>query len=198
MSKKILLCAIFFFFSPVVLLGFLFSGNLMTRVNVLGTTSVKDISLAQTMADLSSQSTGEIFVSVKNESSTAVMIENYLKHFNSPLLPYVDSFLMSSEKYGVDPKLIVAIAQQESNLGKSSPEDCYNAWGWGIHARGTTCFSDWNEAIETVTKGIAKNYCAKGLCGDPCEMMKKYTPKSNGSWCFGVKQFLNEMETGIF
>jgi len=122
----------------------------------------------------------------------------YLKHYNSPLLPYTDTILSSGRKYNVDPRLIVAIAQQESNLGKTSPEDCYNAWGWGIHASGTTCFGSWNEAIETVTKGLAKSYCAKGLCDDPCEMMKKYTPKSNGSWCFGVNQFLGEMEHGDF
>jgi len=29
-------------------------------------------------------------------------------------------------------------------------------------------------------------------------MMKKYTPKSNGSWCAGINQFLREMETGDF
>lgn len=129
--------------------------------------------------------------------ATPVIIENYLRHYHSPLLPYTNKILEEAEKNGVKPQLIVAIAQQESNLGKKSPEGCFNAWGWAIHERGTLCFSNWEEAIEVVTRGIAVGYCQKGLCDDPCEMMKKYTPKSNGSWCAGVNQFLKEMETGV-
>ena len=139
-----------------------------------------------------------IVPAIEAEDSIPIVIENYLKHYNSPLLSFKDDIVKIARENNVNPRLIVAIAQQESNLGKSSPEGCNNAWGWGIHARGTTCFENWKEAISVVTKGIAKNYCSKGLCNDPCEMMKKYTPKSNGSWCRGVNQFLTELETGNF
>ncbi len=139
-----------------------------------------------------------ILPSIKGENSTSLVIEKYLDKYNSPLLPYVDIIVNSAEKAGVDPKLIVAIAQQESNLGKTSPENCFNAWGWGIHSKGTKCFTGWPEAIESVTSGIGLSYCSKGYCGDPCLMMKKYTPRSNGSWCAGVNRFLSDMETGDF
>lgn len=139
-----------------------------------------------------------VLPSIKGESSTSLVIEKYLDRYDSPLLPYVDIIISSAEEAGVDPKLIVAIAQQESNLGKTSPENCFNAWGWGIHSKGTKCYTGWPEAIESVTLGIAVNYCLKGYCDDPCVMMKKYTPRSNGSWCAGVKQFLTDMEFGNF
>lgn len=136
--------------------------------------------------------------SYKTENSNYIIVENYLKRYGSPLLSSSDFLVDSSIKYGVDPFLIVAIAQQESNLGKKTPENCFNAWGWGIHSKGTKCYLNWEEAIESVTSGIAKDYCGKGYCQDVCIMMKKYTPGSNGSWCFGVNQFLEELKTGNY
>jgi hypothetical protein len=141
---------------------------------------------------------GAVASTINAQDAIPVVIEDYLRHYRSPLLPHASLIVEVGRKYNVDPRLIVAIAQQESNLGKKSPENCYNAWGWGIHERGTKCFPTWSEAIEAVTRGIANGYCAKGFCDDPCIMMRKYTPKSNGSWCAGVNQFLREMETGNY
>jgi len=141
---------------------------------------------------------GAIAFSIRAENSTRVVIERYLNRYNSPLAPYSELIVSEAASFGIDPKLLIAIAQQESNLGKNSPEGCFNAWGWGIHAKGTKCYENWEQAIKSVATGIAQNYCAKGYCEDPCVMMKKYTPRSNGSWCFGVKQFLREMEYGDF
>jgi len=204
MLKKFLLCFVFFLLSPLILaMGFyltdsssrllpwLAKGNAQAQEKVLGAVT-KSFS-SEALAEV-----GLIESSIKTENSLPLIIENYLRHYNSPLLPYKDKILEEAAFHKVNPELIVAIAQQESNLGKKSPENCFNAWGWAIHERGTKCFDDWNNAIETVTAGIASGYCEKGLCDDPCEMMKKYTPKSNGSWCLAVKQFLGEMETGNF
>lgn len=196
LKHKLLICGIFFCSTPILILFLLFLSNPASKDKILGTSTTSPESLNVFLA----QNNDENIVSstVLTDNSTPLIIENYLKRYRSPLLPFKDAIISYSEKYNVNPKLIVAIAQQESNLGKVSPENCYNAWGWGIHAGGTTCFNNWDEAIETVTRGIAKSYCAKGLCDDPCVMMKKYTPKSNGSWCFGINHFLGEMETGNF
>lgn len=194
--KKFILSCMFFFVSPVVIFALIITSGVFPRPAVLGDADSSESN--HMLLPFQSYETEMIVPSLKSSSSTLIMIEKYLKHYNSLLYPYSGIIMNSSEKYGVDPKLIVAIAQQESNLGKSSPDGCNNAWGWGIHARGTTCFESWEEAIDKVTMGIAKNYCSKGLCEDPCEMMKKYTPRSNGSWCRGVNQFLVEMETGNF
>jgi hypothetical protein len=194
MTKKILLCLIFFAASPFVLgLTLLFGGNFSGGV-VLGDSSISPNKIYSPFLE----ETGVIAQTIKAGDSVPIMIERYLERYDSPLALHTETLLSAAYRYNVNPKLIVAIAQQESNLGKKSPENCYNAWGWAIHERGTKCFESWDDAIETVTRGIAENYCAKGYCDDPCEMMKKYTPKSNGSWCAGINQFLREMETGDF
>jgi hypothetical protein len=199
MIKKFLLCMLFFVISPTVLVLTIYFINLMGSGRVLGeATEISPSPPINVMASEAEEAIGLVAPTIKAESSVPVLIGNYLLHYHSPLLPFVDQIVQSAKKYEIDPRLIVAIAQQESNLGKVIPENCFNAWGWAIHERGTKCFQSWPEAIEIVTKGIAQGYCQKGLCDDPCLMMKKYTPKSNGSWCAGVKQFLNEMETGRF
>ena len=122
-----------------------------------------------------------------------VIIRQYLAKYNSPLESYADLIFQTSQKYNLDYRLLVAIAQQESNLGKKIPANSYNAWGWGVHSQGTLGFSDWEEAIETVAKGLRENYLDKGLT-TPEEIMSVYTPLSSGSWAFGVRQFMGEME----
>ena len=196
MTKKIVLCLLFFAVSPLFLFLALFF-QMADQKQVLG----DSISLSPQPAGAMVsplEDVGVVAPTIIAQDSTPIMIENYLRHYQSPLVSYVDNFVEAGKRYHIKPQLVVAIAQQESNLGKNSPENCYNAWGWGIHSQGTTCFANWPEAIDAVTRGIAREYCAKGYCDDPCVMMEKYTPKSNGSWCAGVKQFLDELATGDF
>src|SRR4030067_898330 len=96
---------------------------------------------------------------------------------SSPLVPYTDFILETSEKYGLDWRLLTAISGNESLFGRVTPPDCYNAWGWGIHSRGTLCFSNWEEGIETVARGIKKNYIDQGLVTVD-QIMLKYAPVS--------------------
>jgi len=126
-----------------------------------------------------------------------VKLKNYLEFYRSPLLPYAQNLCEAADKYRLDYRLLVAIAQQESNLCKTSRPEWFNCWGWGIHSKGIKTYENYPQAIEDVANGLSKNYCDKGYCEDPCVMMKKYTPNSNGSWCFGIKKFLAEIEYGF-
>ena len=82
---------------------------------------------------------------------------------------------------------------QESNLCRLIPEDSHNCWGWGIYGTTVTRFDSYDEAIETVAKGIKKNYIDKGLV-TASAIMKVYTPQSKGSWAYGVNTFLKALE----
>jgi hypothetical protein len=135
---------------------------------------------------------GAFTYTVKSEDAIPEIIKSYLKRYNSPLLPYADYLVTVSREYGLDPRLLVAIAQQESNLCKKIPDNSHNCWGWGIHSRGTLRYLSYKEAIDAVTIGLSKNYLGKGL-STPEEIMAIYTPLSNGSWAAGVQQFLDEM-----
>lgn len=132
---------------------------------------------------------------IDSEDAREIIIRKYLEKYNSPMAPFAGFIVETSDKYSLDWRLLVAIAQQESNLGKKIPKDSYNAWGWGIHSRGSLGFESWEEGIETVAKGLKEKYIDKGYV-TPEEIMSKYTPHSNGSWAFGVIQFLNELEYG--
>jgi hypothetical protein len=131
-----------------------------------------------------------------------VIIRNYLRAYNSPLEPYAELIVKKSDEYGLSNyKLPVAIAQQESNLGKKMPPNCHNAWGWGIHSQGTLCFKNWETGIDAYIKGLSEKYGDVLGAQDEDKMlqllMARYAPvsleKSNGSWAKGVKQFLDEI-----
>ncbi|MBI2268428.1 MAG: hypothetical protein HYU80_03230 [Candidatus Blackburnbacteria bacterium] len=136
---------------------------------------------------------GEVRGAFTTADARSEIIKQYLEKYNSPLLPYAQNLVVTAEKYGLDFRLLVAIAQQESNLCKKIPEDSYNCWGWGIHSKGTLRFQSYPEAIEEVAQGLKEDYFDKGYT-TPEDIMKKYTPFSPGTWAAGIQQFLGEME----
>jgi hypothetical protein len=124
-----------------------------------------------------------------------LIIRKYLERYHSPLVPYANLLVKAADENRLDWRLLVAIAQQESNLGKKIPKNSYNAWGWGIHRQGTLHFASWEEGISQVASGLKERYVDKGFTTAD-EIMAKYCPLSNGSWANGVNQFLAELETG--
>lgn len=136
---------------------------------------------------------GMVSSSIVSSDARPVIIRQYLAKYNSPLLPYADNFFQAAQKYNLDYRLLVAIAQQESNLGKKAPQGTYNAWGWGIHQEGTLGFSSWAEGIETVAKGLREDYLDKGFV-TVADIAGRYAPPSKEAWEFGVNQFMEEME----
>lgn len=138
----------------------------------------------------------EIKTALATEDARPLVINRYLKHYDSPMEGMGEYIVKVSDRFGLDPYLVVAIAQQESNLGKLMPPDCHNAWGWGIHSAGTLCFDSWNEGINTFISGLSEKYLAYGL-RTPDEIMTKYNATSpGGAWAKGVSQFLEDLQTG--
>ncbi|KUK78929.1 MAG: transmembrane(s)proteins 12..34 [Microgenomates bacterium 39_7] len=137
--------------------------------------------------------TGTVSFEVGTADARPVIIKQYLEKHRSPLTSYADYFFEVAQKYNLDYRLLVAIAQQESNLGKKVPEGTYNAWGWGIHSKGTLGFSSWEEGIETVARGLRESYLDKGFVSLE-QIAARYAPPSKEDWAFGVSQFMKEME----
>lgn len=144
----------------------------------------------------------EFSTDIKTKDARPVVIDNYLAKYSSPMTGLGELIVSKAEeladKYQLDPTylafLTVAIGQNESNLGKKMPPDCFNAWGYGIHSAGTLCFQNWEEGITRFMTGVAENYITKRGLDTPEEMMTMYTPHSpNGAWAKGVNQFLADL-----
>ncbi len=125
--------------------------------------------------------------------SRAANLKSFFRKYNSPLYDSAETIVRVSDQYQFDYRLLPAIAMQESNLCKYIPTDSYNCWGWGIYGDVVTKFPSYDEAIETIAKGIKDNYLDKGLL-TASAIMEKYTPSSKGSWAHGVNTFLRALE----
>ena len=128
-----------------------------------------------------------------NSDIRVATLKSFFRQHNSPLYDHADFIVASADKYNLDFKLVPAISMQESNACRVIPNNSYNCWGWGIYGANVTRFSSYEEAIETVSKGLKENYIDRGLISAD-EIMRKYTPGSNGSWAFGVETFLKILE----
>ncbi|MCX6726446.1 MAG: hypothetical protein NTY75_01370 [Candidatus Shapirobacteria bacterium] len=131
------------------------------------------------------------------DDARPILIKKYLEKYKSPLAPYSDMIFQLSQTYGFDYYWIVAIAQQESNLCKKIPDNSHNCWGYGINSAGTLKFDNYELALKSYAEYLKTNYFDKGL-NTPELIMKKYCPHSNGSWAYGVNQFIQEIESGSF
>lgn len=121
------------------------------------------------------------------------IIRQYLNRYNSPLEPYAELLVKVADDNDFDYRWMVAIAQQESNLCKRIIPDSYNCWGWGIYGDKVTRFQSFPDAIVRIAPQF-KDTFLKHPEIRPEEVMKTYTPPSDGSWAFGVNQFMRELE----
>lgn len=197
--RKVLYLLTFFLITPITLFTSLLTLNVLPRHEQKTTTQGVLISAFSTprfapqiYSSLTS-SVGEVAGAATSADARVEIVRLYLEKYGSPLRPYAQTLVDTAEKYSLDFRLLVAIAQQESNLCKKIPADSYNCWGWGIHSRGTLRFASYTEAIEAVAQGLREDYLNKGYV-TPEEIMSKYTPLSPGTWALGVRQFLAEME----
>ncbi len=203
MKENILIVGLFFVFGYLLILSQAF---LLTRV--LGSQTIIQTPLPTEIVQkpkIDKQIAGSIFSPGETADAgcldyTAIsgdarpmMIKKYLQKFNSELEPYAELIFDVSQKNGLDYRLMTAIAQQESNLCKKQPENCFNCFGVGIHSRGTMCFKSYPEAIEWMGRYLKEEYYDLGLTTVEA-IMGKYCPLSSGSWANGVNQFMKDIE----
>lgn len=194
--RNLLLFITFFTVTPLTLVASLFSlfaiskepNFVQAQVNLIETPRFGVQVYAALPPSLSA-----ISANATPQDARVEIIRQYLERWESPLEPYADFIVSVSDQYGLDFRLLTAIAQQESNLCKKSPPQSYNCWGWGIHSNGTLTFASYTEAVEAVASGLRGEYLDKGY-DTVEEIMTKYTPLSSGSWAFGVQKFMEDME----
>jgi hypothetical protein len=192
MRKAFLLTA-YLFLTPIVLvlsLSLLLSGGFQKN-NLWALNAKPKVAFAALPV-----ASGTLKTNIISQDARLVAIKSMLKKYKSDLLPYSDEIIASADKYNVDYRLVPAIAMQESGGCVKAPKNSHNCWGFAIYGAKVTKFTNYYEAIDTVTKTLAKQYLAKGL-ETPEQIMTKYTPGSNGSWAKGVNFFMNQLDATL-
>ncbi len=134
--------------------------------------------------------------SAQTADARVVLVSQFLKRHHSPLLNesgFASKLVLIADRYGLDFRLLPAIAMKESNLCKVTPKDSYNCLGLGVHSQGTWRFESFEANFDKAAEVLKKNYVDRGLI-TPEQIMTRYTPHSpNGEWARGVNQFMAEM-----
>ena len=136
----------------------------------------------------------QIQTSIKTADARPEIIRQYLNQYESPLEPYSDLIVELSDQYNFDYRWLVAIAQQESGLCLHIPENSYNCWGWGIYGDKITRFDSFEDALRRIAPQFTKIFLKGNHTKDPSEVMKTYTPPSDGSWANGVSSFFDNLD----
>lgn len=150
---------------------------------------------------------GSFTTAINTGDARPAIIKNYLCSRDSPYCHLADLIVqVADENGGYDPRLLVAIGECESNSGRKTPEGTFNAWGYGIHSRGTLGFQSWEEAIKTVGKGLYEKFILKIMKENnftsvdqvtPEALMQYYTPPSlliGGPWAVCIRQFIDSIK----
>ena len=139
---------------------------------------------------------GEMTAATQPGDSRAAKIDEVFETYKCPITGLGKKFVEEADKYGIPYWVVPAIAFQESSCGKQTPEvggvESHNAWGWAVYGDNVKMFDSWEQGIEVVSKYMYDRFFSQGV-SDFCEIMKIYTPPSNGSWCQGIDFFRDEI-----
>jgi len=89
--------------------------------------------------------------------SRVTTLADFFASYHSPLAPFAANIVNKADSYGIDYRLVPAIAMQETTLCKKTlPSAKYNCWGFGVWGHTVTSFASYTEAIDTISKYFAK------------------------------------------
>ncbi|MBI2442964.1 MAG: glucosaminidase domain-containing protein [Candidatus Levybacteria bacterium] len=192
--KRILLLGLFFITTPLTLLtAILFLLVLLHEGAPIGNRPAL-LSLSPPVAFAALPPGGAKFdEEITPTQALEETLRQFFQRYDSPLIDHTVFIIETSEKYNLDPRLIPAIAMQETNLCNKSKEGSHNCWGYNVTGKNYKFFDNYEQAIETVTKTLAEHYRDKHGLVTPEEIEKMYTPSSEGSWAASVRFFMDRL-----
>lgn len=117
------------------------------------------------------------------------------------LAPYEQTFIDVGNKYGVDPKLLMAISMHETAAGTSSAfRNKKNAMGISPNGGGPRSFDSVEESIDYAARLLKQHYLSQGLTTIE-SIGGKYAPAGadndprnlNQHWAKGVRKYYNSL-----
>ncbi len=137
-----------------------------------------------------SRSGGISFEKIEFEQIDRVeKLRKFFQKYNSPLENHAKTFVEVADKYGIDYRIMPAIAGVESTFGKFDIPKTHNPFGWG---GGRIEFSSFDEAIEGVGKGLHDIYISKGRTTIE-KIAPVYCPPNAAGWARKVNHFADQI-----
>ena len=115
-------------------------------------------------------------------------LRDYLTRRGSPLAGSAAAFVSAGQRYDVDPRFVVAIANAESSLGTNGrcATERHNAWGYGGGWPHCWLFSSWEEGIWQVTMDIGEYYFRRyNQRTIPSFVVRPHGTCTSHCWCVG-------------
>ncbi len=184
---------VLYFFIVIISIGIGLRLSQMNRQLAYYREVMDDLELITLISTEQEKTTAEILTEFKTADIRVANLKFFFRKYESVLYDKSEFIVKMADQYKLDYRLLPAIAMQESGLCKHIYEGSHNCWGWGIYGDKVTRFESYEEAIETISRGLKLYYVDKGLT-TPEAIMRKYTPPSTGSWAFGVNFFLKAIE----
>jgi len=192
--RKLILLTSFFLLTPLTLI---LSFTYLSFITYQKSSPVLSLEKTPKVAYAALPNRNEaIFLKTRDVDARIEVVNDFLSYYKSALAPFSDEIVAAADKYGLDYRLLPAIAMQESTLCKKAPKNSYNCWGFGIYGKKITRFDNYNDAIDTVTKTLATKYKAVGL-ETPEQIMTKYNPVSTGTWAQGVSGYMERLSFNL-
>lgn len=120
--------------------------------------SVLGASLPETQTD---KAPSTFSSQIYNSDYKSFVFDKYFEANNSPLEGYGKNFVEACKRYGApdDCLLMVAIAKAETDLCKTGRSDAQkNCWGFGGSGSNRIVWSDYETAIDEVTRRVMEGY----------------------------------------
>lgn len=129
--------------------------------------------------------------------SRAKKVDGVFKAYGCPMYGTGEYIVEQADKNGIPYWIVASIAFQESLCGKHTPEkagvESYNSWGWAVYGGNAKFFKSYEHGIKVVSEYLSNRFFKRGIT-DTCDIMRVYTPPSNGAWCRGVNFFAEKIQ----
>lgn len=118
------------------------------------------------------------FVAGDGQRITSERIRSFLENQGSPMAEYSDELVGAGVRFGVDPRLVVAISGVESTFGTHNIG--FNAWGWDyVSESSAKTWPDWRTAIDEYCRELTERYDVSSLNEG---FAQSYAPVIWSSW----------------
>lgn len=198
MVRKLLLVGAWF---PLTLILVLINLTLLAGYGTAPRTGNRLSALApqERTFQLAAAGTAQVLsASVVSADARVYLIEQFLTSHSSPMAPYAGVLVSEADRFGLDFRLIPAIAMCESNAGKHMPKKKeYNFAGIAVYTGQNygKAFDSWEHAIAWVAEYVKTKYYDRGITNlrDIGAIWAPPSVENGHSWTNCVESFQNEI-----